>query len=85
MGGGGGFLGLGGGGGGGSSKPDNSAYERQLAEQREATAKAEAEAERMKKAQDEAYKRQTEGRRYTILSGGDEDTSAVKRKTLLGA
>ena len=83
MGGGGGFLGLGGGG----SKPDTSAYERQLAEQKAATEAKEAETARKQAESDAAYERQIAGRANTILTGvgGDASTKAVKRKTLLGA
>ncbi len=71
----------------GGGSPDNSAYERQLEEQRQATAKAEAEAARKKTESDAAYERQKQGRASTILTGngGDTSTSAVKRKGLLGA
>ena len=57
MGGGGGFLGL-----GGSKKPDTSAYERQLAEQRAATEKAEKEAAELKASQNAAEERRKAGR-----------------------
>lgn len=85
--GGGGFLG---GLFGGGSKPDTSAYEKQLAEQREATRKAEEEAAKLKEqqeAEERAMSRAQAGRAGTILTGasGDESTSSVKRKTLLGA
>jgi len=72
---------------GGGGSPDNSAYERQLEEQRQATAKAEAEAARKKAESDAAYERQKQGRASTILTGdgGDTSTAAVKRKGLLGA
>lgn len=79
--GGGGFLGM----GGSPSKPDTSAYERQLAEQREATRVAEEKAARVKSEADDAARRQSAGRLNTLLTGaGDEDTSMVKRKSLLG-
>lgn len=85
--GGGGFLG---GLFGGGNKPDTSAYDRQLAEQREATRKAEEEAAQLKaqqEAEEKAMARGKAGRLGTILTGatGDESTSSVKRKTLLGA
>lgn len=93
--GGGGFLG--GLFGGGGSKPDTSAYEKQLAEQREATRKAEeatrkaeeeaAKLKEQQEAEERAMSRAQAGRAGTILTGalGDESTSSVKRKTLLGA
>lgn len=76
--------------GGGSSKPDTSAYDRQLAEQREAARKAEEEAATLKaqqEAEERAMAKVKQGRAGTILTGasGDESTSSVKRKTLLGA
>lgn len=85
--GGGGFLG---GLFGGGSKPDTSAYERQLEEQREATRKAEEEAAKLKaqqEAEEKAMSRAKAGRMGTILTGatGDESTTGVKRKSLLGA
>lgn len=83
MGGGGGFLGLGGGG----SKPNTSAYDRQMAEQRAATEKAEREAAELKASQDAAEERRRAGRGSLLATGatGDETTTQVKRKTLLGA
>lgn len=74
----------------GGSKPDTSAYERQLAEQREAARKAEEEAAKLKaqqEAEEKAMAKAKAGRAGTILTGasGDESTSSVKRKTLLGA
>ena len=81
MGGGGGFLGL-----GGSKKPDTSAYEQQLAEQRAATEKAEREAAELKASQNAAEDRRKTGRGSLLATAtqGDEITTAVKRKTLLG-
>lgn len=75
---------------GGSSKPDTSAYERQLAEQREAARKAEEEAAKLKaqqEAEEQAIAKAKQGRAGTILTGaqGDESTAGVKRKSLLGA
>lgn len=82
MGGGGGFLGL----GSKPKQPDTSAYERQLAEQRAATEKAEKEAADLKKSQDDAERRRAAGRGSLVATGptGDEMTTSVKRKTLLG-
>ncbi len=76
--------------GGGSSKPDTSAYDRQLAEQKAAAEKAEKEAAELKvqqKAEEEAMAKAKQGRAGTILTGasGDESTTSVKRKSLLGA
>lgn len=73
-----------------SSKPDTSAYDKQLAEQREAARKAEEEAAALKaqqKAEEQAMAKAKQGRAGTILTGasGDESTESVKRKTLLGA
>lgn len=75
---------------GGGSKPDTSAYDRQLAEQKAAAEKAEQEAEALKaqqKTEEQAMARAKQGRASTILTGasGDESTESVKRKTLLGA
>lgn len=75
---------------GGGSKPDTSAYDKQLAEQREAARKAEEEAAALKaqqKAEEQAMAKAKQGRAGTILTGasGDESTESVKRKTLLGA
>lgn len=80
MGGGGGFLGF------GSKKPDTSAYEQQLAEQRAATEKAEREAAELKASQNAAEERRKAGRGSLLATGtqGDKTTMAVKRKTLLG-
>lgn len=74
----------------GSSKPDTSAYDRQLAEQKAAAEKAEQEAAELKaqqEAEEQAMARAKQGRAGTILTGsqGDESTASVKRKTLLGA
>lgn len=82
---------------GGGGKPDTSAYDRQLAEQREAARKAEEEARKaeeeaaklkaQQKTEEQAMAKAKQGRASTILTGasGDESTSSVKRKTLLGA
>lgn len=79
---------------GGGSKPDTSAYDRQLAEQKAAAEKAEKEAAELKaqqKAEEEALReadaRAKQGRAGTILTGasGDGSTTSVKRKSLLGA
>lgn len=75
---------------GGGSKPDTSAYDRQLAEQRAAAEKAEKEAAELKaqqEAEEEAEARAKQGRAGSILTGasGDESTTSVKRKSLLGA
>lgn len=70
-----------------SHKPDTSAYDRQLAEQKAATEKAEAEAARLTKQQAEADARRRGGRASLIATSaeGDESTERVKRKSLLGA
>lgn len=85
--GGGGFLG---GLFGGGRKPDTSAYDRQLAEQKAAAEKAEKEAAELKaqqEAEEQAMAKAKQGRAGTILTGaqGDESTASVKRKSLLGA
>ena len=67
--------------GGGSSKPDTSAYDRQLAEQKAAAEKAEKEAAELK-AQQEAEEKAL---READARAGDESTASVKRKSLLGA
>lgn len=74
----------------GGSKPDTSAYEKQLEEQRKAAEEAEAEAAKLKaqqEAEEQAMAKAKQGRAGTILTGaqGDESTASVKRKTLLGA
>lgn len=74
----------------GGHKPDTSAYEKQLAEQRAAAEKAEKEAAELKaqqEAEEQAMAKAKQGRAGTILTGaqGDESTTSVKRKTLLGA
>ena len=70
-----------------TSKPDTSAYDRQLAEQKAAAEKAEAEAARLKQQQADADARRREGRASLIATSaeGDESTERVKRKSLLGA
>lgn len=70
-----------------TSKPDTSAYDRQLAEQKAAAEKAEAEAARLKEQQQAADARRKEGRLSLLASGaqGDDNTTSVKRKSLLGA
>lgn len=72
--------------GGGAKKPDTSAYDKQLEEQRKATEKAEAEAARLKADQDAAEERRKQGRSSLIKTSatGDMDTTSVKRKSLLG-
>ena len=68
-------------------KPDTSAYDKQLAEQKEAAQIAEAEAARLKEKQDAADARRLQGRASLLATGasGDERTTSVKRKSLLGA
>ena len=75
---------------GGGRKPDTSAYDRQLAEQKAAAEKAEKEAAELKaqqEAEEQAMAKVKQGRAGTILTGasGDESTLSVKRKSLLGA
>lgn len=75
-------------------KPDTSAYDRQLAEQKAATEKAEAEAAKLKAEQEAADQRRQDammadraGRTSLIAtsSKGDASMDRVKRKSLLGA
>ncbi len=76
-----------------TKKPDTSAYDRQLAEQKAATEKAEAEAAAKQAEIDAANKRRGQAAAYAanshslIQTGAKGDTSAssVRRKTLLGA
>lgn len=76
-----------------SSKPDTSAYDRQLAEQKAAAEAAEAEAAKLKAEQQAADQRRQDammadraGRTSLIATSsmGDESTGRVKRKSLLG-
>jgi len=68
-----------------SPKPDNSAYERALEEQRKATAAAEAKANKQKADQQAAYEKQMAGRANTLLTGGQGDDKFKTRKSLLGS
>ena len=83
-----------------TKKPDTSAYDRQLAEQKAATEKAEAEAAAKQAEIDAANKRREQentrreqaaayaaNSRSLIQTSaqGDTSTSSVRRKTLLGA
>lgn len=70
---------------GGGQKVDTSGYEKQLEEQRKATAEAEAEAARKKAESDAAAKRQAAGRASTLLTGAAGDDSAPVRRSVLGA
>ena len=83
-----------------TKKPDTSAYDRQIAEQKAATEKAEAEAAAKQAEMDAANQRREQanqrreqaaaydaaGRTSLIRTGaeGDMSTTSVKRKTLLG-
>ena len=71
-----------GGGGGGSSAE----YERQLAEQRAATEKAEAEAARLKQEGDATAKRRKDRQGASLLTPdeGEGDSSVNVRKSVLG-
>lgn len=71
--------------GGGSSKPDNSAYERQLEEQRKATEAAERKAEAADRRAREQREKLAAGRAATILTGGEGDTQITTRKPTLGS
>lgn len=67
-----------------TSKPDTSAYDRQLAEQRAATEKKEKEAAAKQAEIDAANARRQELSLINTSAAGDTNTSKVKRKTLLG-
>lgn len=61
---------------GGAKAPDNSAYERQLEEQRRATELEEQMAEKKKQAADTAYEKQKNAKKNTLLMSEDEMKSA---------
>lgn len=70
---------------GGVKAPDNSAYERQLEEQRRATELEEQMAEKKKQAADAAYEKQKNAKKNTLLMSEDEmkSTPTLSSGTLL--
>lgn len=71
--------------GGGSYKPDTSAYEAQLEEQRKATEAAEAKAAAANARAREQRQRLQQGRATTILTSGEGDTNIKTKKPTLGS
>lgn len=72
-------------GGGSSSKPDTSAYEAQLEEQRKATEAAEAKAAAADARSKDQQQRLQQGRAATIFTGGEGDTNIKTKKPTLGS
>lgn len=73
------------GGGSSSSKPDTSAYEAQLEEQRKATEAAEAKAAAADARAKDQQQRLQQGRAATIFTGGEGDTNIKTKKPTLGS
>lgn len=71
--------------GGGSSKPDTSAYEAQLEEQRKATEAAEAKAAAAEVRARDQQQRLQQGRAATIFTSGEGDTNIKTKKPTLGS
>lgn len=71
--------------GSGSSKPDTSAYEAQLEEQRKATEAAEAKAAAADARAKDQQQRLQQGRVATIFTSGEGDTSIKTKKPTLGS
>lgn len=71
-------------GGGSSSKPDTSAYEAQLEEQRKATEAAEAKAAAADARARDQQQRLQQGRAATIFTSGEGDTNIKTKKPTLG-
>lgn len=71
--------------GGGSSKPDTSAYEAQLEEQRKATEAAEAKAAASDARARDQQQRLQQGRAATIFTSGEGDTNIKTKKPTLGS
>ena len=71
--------------GGSSSKPDTSAYEAQLEEQRKATEAAEAKAAAADARAKEQQQRLQQGRAATIFTSGEGDTHIKTKKPTLGS
>ena len=72
-------------GGGSSSKPDTSAYEAQLEEQRKATEAAEAKAAAAAARARDQQQRLQQGRVATIFTSGEGDTNIKTKKPTLGS
>lgn len=72
-------------GGGSSSKPDTSAYEAQLEEQRKATEAAEAKAAAADARAKDRQQRLQQGRAATIFTSGEGDTNIKTKKPTLGS
>lgn len=72
-------------GGGSSSKPDTSAYEAQLEEQRKATEAAEAKAAAADAHARDQQQRLQQGRAATIFTSGEGDTNIKTKKPTLGS
>lgn len=72
-------------GGGSSSKPDTSAYEAQLEEQRKATEAAEAKAAAADARAKDQQQRLQQGRAATIFTSGEGDTNIKAKKPTLGS
>lgn len=72
-------------GGGSSSKPDTSAYEAQLEEQRKATEAAEAKAAAADARARDRQQRLQQGRAATIFTSGEGDTNIKTKKPTLGS
>lgn len=72
-------------GGGSSSKPDTSAYEAQLEEQRKATEAAEAKAAAADARARDQQQRLQQGRAATIFTSGEGDTNIKTKKSTLGS
>lgn len=72
-------------GGGSSSKPDTSAYEAQLEEQRKATEAAEAKAAAADARARDQQQRLQQGRAATIFTSGKGDTNIKTKKPTLGS
>ena len=71
--------------GGGYSAPDNSAYENELAKQRQATAEAEDIAAKKKNQEDSAFAAAQNSRKSSLLMSDEELKNAPKTtKTILG-
>lgn len=71
--------------GGGSSKPDTSAYEAQLEEQRKATEAAEAKAAAADARARDQQQRLHQGRAATIFTSGEGGTNIKTKKPTLGS
>lgn len=72
-------------GGGSASKPDTSAYEAQLEEQRKATEAAEAKAAAADARARDQQQRLQQGRAATIFTSGEGDTNIKTKKPTLGS